>query len=101
MNNLVHLPFKDGKGGVDIGLRPIEDSSWLEIDHLFSEEIALKEKLYLEKKDQVLVTSQNSQDTQKEVLKLVLEHLKNHHNDSYELKTDTICLLYTSPSPRD
>ena len=33
--------------------------------HLFSEEIALKEKLYSEKKDEVLVTSQNSQDTQK------------------------------------
>ena len=90
MNNPVHLPFKDGKGGVDIGLRPIEDSSWLEIDHLFSEEIALKEKLYSEKKDEVLVTSQNSQDTQKEALDLVLEHLKNHHNDSYELKTDSI-----------
>ena len=95
MNNPVHLPFKDGKGGVDIGLRPIEDSSWLEIDHLFSEEIALKEKLYSEKRDEVLVTSQNSQDTQKETLDLVLEHLKNHHNDSYD------CLLYTSPSPRD
>ena len=90
MNDPVHLPFKDGKGGVDIGLRPIEESSWLEIDHLFSDEIALKEKLYLEKKDQVLVTSPNSQDIQKEVLNLVLGHLKNHHNDSYELKTDTI-----------
>ena len=84
MNDPIHLPFKDGKGGVDIGLRPIEESSWLEIDHLFSEEIALKEKLYLEKKDQVLVTSPNSQDIQKEVLNLVLG-----------------CLLYTSPSPRD
>ena len=99
MNDLVHLPFKDGKGGVDIGLRPIEESSWLEIDHLFSEEIALKEKLYLENKDQVLLTSPNSQDIQKEVLKLVIEHLKNHHNDSYELKAD--CLLYTSDAADD
>ena len=90
MNNPVHLPFKDGKGGIDIGLRPIDDSSWLEIDHLFSEEIALKEKLYSEKKGEVLVTSHDSQDTQKEVLDLVLEHLKNHHNDSYALKKDSI-----------
>ena len=90
MKDLIHLPFKDGKGGVDIGLRPIEESSWLEIDHLFSEEIALREKLYLENKDQVLLTSPNSLDIQKEVLKLVIEHLKNHHNDAYELKTYTI-----------
>ena len=90
MKDLIHLPFKDGKGGVDIGLRPIEESSWLEIDHLFSEEIALREKLYLENKDQVLLTSPNSLDIQKEVLKLVLENLKNHHNDAYELKTYTI-----------
>ena len=65
MDDPIHLPFKDGKGGVDIGLRPIEESSWLEIDHLFSEEIALKEKLYLEKTDHVLVTSPYSRAIQK------------------------------------
>ena len=85
MNDLIHLPFKDGKGGVDIGLRPIEESFWLEIDHLFSEEIALKEKIIFRKERSSFSQLLQIQDIQKEVLKLcILEHLKNHHNDSYE-----------------
>ena len=78
MNFPVHQPYKDGKGGVEIGLKPIPENSWLEIDDLFLNEIALKKKLFQERRQEVLITPSTSISIQKEV-----------------------CLLYTSPSPRD
>ena len=50
MNFPVHQPYKDGKGGVEIGLKPIPENSWLEIDELFPNEIALKKKAISRKK---------------------------------------------------
>ena len=72
-----HYPYKDGKGGVDIGLKPIEEFSWLEIDKLFSQEISQKKELYKTKRDQVLITPPDSIDIQKEVLDTLIDHLKN------------------------
>ena len=51
----IHQPYENGKGGVEIGLRPIEVETWLERDKLFSTEIKEKKKLFLEKKDEVLM----------------------------------------------
>ena len=42
----VHTPYKNGKGGVKIGLEPINDSNWIEIDDLFESEIEEKKRLY-------------------------------------------------------
>ncbi len=86
----IHQPYKNGKGGVDIGLKPIDNCSWLEIDNLFEEEISLKKKLYEEKKDQVLITPPDSINIQKEVLDLVLEHLNEFYSDSFRINRDSI-----------
>ena len=75
MNFPSHQPYKNGKGGIDIGLKPIENSSWLEIDSLFDKEISIKKRLYKEKKDQVLITPPDSIDIQREVLELSLIHI--------------------------
>ena len=85
-----HYPYKDGKGGVDIGLKPIEEFSWLEIDKLFSQEISQKKELYKTKRDQVLITPPDSIDIQKEVLDTLIDHLKNFHSDLYEINKDCI-----------
>tara|TARA_Y100001968_G_scaffold322856_1_gene359631 strand:+ start:650 stop:1531 length:882 start_codon:yes stop_codon:yes gene_type:complete len=89
----IHQPYKNGKGGVDIGLKPIDDYSWLEIDSLFEEEISLKKRLYEEKKDQVLITPVESIDIQKEVLDIVLEHLNEFYSDSYRINKDSVEVL--------
>lgn len=85
-----HHPYKDGKGGVDIGLKPIEEFSWLEIDKLFSQEISQKKELYKTKREQVLITPPDSIDIQKEVLDTLIDHLKNFHSDLYEINKDCI-----------
>jgi len=46
----IHQPFKDGRGGIEIGLKPIEDRDWLEIDELFNQEIQDKLTLIERKK---------------------------------------------------
>ena len=38
----IHTPYKNGEGGVKVGLEPIKESDWLEIDDLFNSEIELK-----------------------------------------------------------
>ena len=40
----LHTPYKNGKGGIRVGLQPISESEWLEIDDLFESEIFLKKK---------------------------------------------------------
>ena len=89
----IHQPYKNGKGGVDIGLKPIDDYSWLEIDNLFEEEISLKKRLYEEKKDQVLITPSESISIQKEVLDIVLEHLNEFYTGSYRINKDSVEVL--------
>ena len=46
----IHQPFKDGRGGIEIGLKPIEDRDWLEIDELFNQEIQDKLTLIEERR---------------------------------------------------
>ena len=90
MNLPIHQPYIDGKGGVDIGLRPIEESSWLEIDNLFLQEIELKQKLYKKRKKDVLITPPDSIEIQKEVLDILLDHLKDFHSDAYKVTRESI-----------
>ena len=80
MNFPVHLQYKSGKGGVEIGLKPIPENSCLEIDELFPNEIALKKKLFEERRQEVLITPSTSISIQKEVLHVLLEHLRMFHN---------------------
>ena len=90
MNFPSHQPYKNGKGGIDIGLKPIENSSWLEIDSLFDKEISIKKRLYKERKDQVLITPPDSIDIQREVLEIVLKHLDHFHNDLYKINHESV-----------
>tara|TARA_B100000902_G_scaffold99837_1_gene102239 strand:+ start:242 stop:1123 length:882 start_codon:yes stop_codon:yes gene_type:complete len=92
----IHQPYKNGKGGVDIGLKPIDDYSWLEIDNLFEEEISLKKRLYKERKDQVLIAPSESINIQREVLDIVLEHLNEFYGDSYEINKDSVEVLQSN-----
>ena len=73
MSSPTHQPYKDGKGGVDIGLKPINENEWLEIDNLFEEEITQKKDLFVNKKDEVLVTSLESFQNQQKVLEMILK----------------------------
>ena len=90
MSSPTHQPYKDGKGGVDIGLKPINENEWLEIDNLFEEEITQKKDLFVNKKDEVLVTSIESYQNQQNVLEMILSHLSHFYPDFYDISSDRI-----------
>lgn len=95
MNFPIHQPYKDGKGGVDIGLKPIQKESWLEIDGLFSAEIAEKKKLLKNKRSDVLITPSSSFSIQKEVLTTILEHLQLFHANLFNINNETVEIIKT------
>ena len=86
----IHQPFKDGRGGIEIGLKPIEDRDWLEIDELFNQEIQDKLTLIEERRSEVIVSNKNSLGSQRELLNIVLEHLSTYHSEIYDVQKSCI-----------
>ena len=91
-----HTPYADGQGGVKIGLNPIKESKWLEIDNKFVEEIELKKKLLKKNRNEVLQTIQGSEDQQYEVLTSILDYLQNYHSEKYTLNEDSVLVNSTN-----
>jgi|TARA_B110000438_G_scaffold251125_1_gene255373 hypothetical protein len=79
-----YTPYLNGQGGVRIGLKPIEENSWLEIDDNFKNEIEIKKNLLLSNRNKVLQFSESSVPAQKELLELVINHLKKYYPDKYD-----------------
>ena len=79
-----YTPYLNGQGGVQIGLKPIEENNWLEIDDNFKSEIEIKKNLLLSNRNEVLQISESSLPAQKKLLKLILNHLKQYYPDKYD-----------------
>ena len=91
-----HTPYLDGQGGVKIGLSPIPESTWLELDNKFEEEILLKKNLLNTNREDVLQISEGSQDEQEEVLESILNYLQEFHSDKYKFSKDSIYVESTN-----
>jgi len=83
-----HTPFLNGKGGVDIGLKPIEGLHWLEVDNKYVEEMAVKKKLLSIHRNKVLQASPQSLPAQAEMLECLLENLSKFHAHSFSVSPD-------------
>ena len=77
MHHPKHIPFKGGRGGIEIGLKPINEGNWLEIDHLFEAELKLKKALLQDKKDVVLVSNNDYLDTERATIRTDNRFFKN------------------------
>jgi len=93
-----HTPYLNGKGGVRIGLKPINEENWLEIDDKFKNEINLKKSLLSSKKKEVLQSSSDSQAAQEELLELITNHLEEYHSDKYDFDGKIIHVKATKES---
>ena len=91
-----HTPYLDGQGGVKIGLSPISESAWLELDNKFEEEILLKKNLLNTNRDKVLQISKGSEDEQEEILESILNYLQKFHSDKYKFSKDSIYIKSTN-----
>ena len=81
-----------------IGLKPINEENWLEIDDKFKNEINLKKSLLSSKKKEVLQSSSDSQAAQEELLELITNHLEEYHSDKYDFDGKIIHVKATKES---
>ena len=79
MNLPKHTPYKYGEEVVKVGLEPIEESEWLEIDNLFDSEIELKKKLYESHYKEIHQELDLSFKSQQELLEVLKTHLKQYY----------------------
>ena len=93
-----HTPYQNGKGGVRIGLKPINTKNWLEIDDNFKNENNLKKNLLSSRRHEVFQANDNSHSAQKELLKMVTEHLKKYHSEKYSFRDQNIFIKATGES---
>ncbi len=95
MVRIKHTPYKGGIGTIRLGLKPIEESKWLEFDDNFKKEQNLKENLLKTKKNQVLKCSISSYQAQLELQEILIKHLKRYHANQYTFLDDSILVLET------
>ena len=86
----LHTPYKNGKGGIRVGLQPISESEWLEIDDLFESEIFLKKNLLESHKKEVYQEIESSKTAQSEFLELLIQYLQKCHPQKYFFEDDYI-----------
>lgn len=85
-----YTPYLNGEGGVKIGLSPISEFEWLDIDDKFEEEINLKKNLLKDSREEVLQINNQVKTEQAEVLDTVLKYLKSFHSDKYKINNDSV-----------
>ena len=85
-----YTPFLNGEGGVKIGLSPISEFEWLDLDDKFEEEINLKKNLLKDNREEVLQINNQVKTQQAEVLDTVLKYLKSFHSDKYKINNDSV-----------
>ena len=76
-----HLPF--GAGTMRMGLSPIDDADWLELDESFAEQMAAKRALLATRRDAVLRFLPGTDEAASEALEAVCDNLLRHHGDIY------------------
>ena len=84
-----HTPYRNGDGGVKVGLEPIEEADWLEIDNLFDSEIELKKKLYESYYKEIHQELDLSLKSQQELLEMLKTHLNQYHPNHKFTTTET------------
>ena len=89
MNLPKHTPYKFGEEVVKVGLEPIEEAEWLEIDNLFDSEIELKKKLYESHYKEIHQELDLSFKSQQELLEVLKTHLKQYYPSHKITETET------------
>ena len=90
MKKYIHTPFKGGSGGVKLGLEPIEEPYWLEVDTLFIKEIEKKRELFNSNKNKVFQAVDESQESQIELLRYIKNYLNEYYSDNFTFEENKL-----------
>jgi len=87
-----HTPYDGSSKLFQIGLKPLDLDDWIEIDHTFDAQLREKRRIYAEHADKVFVAETGTEDAQREVLDLLLEHLPRRFPWCFERYSDGIAV---------
>ncbi|WFP78401.1 DUF3445 domain-containing protein [Mesorhizobium sp. WSM4906] len=74
-----HTPYDGSSKLFTIGLKPLELDRWIEVDEFLLPYLAEKRRLYAEIPEKVFVEQDDTRDAQREVLDLLVAHLREKH----------------------
>lgn len=74
-----HTPYDGSSTPFTIGLRPLDPDNWIEIDRHYRAQLEEKDRLIAERPDDVFAARPDTDDTQREVLEMVVDHLIRGH----------------------
>lgn len=75
---MIHTPYDGSSKPFQIGLKPLDPATWIEIDHQLATYLAEKRRLYRDETANVLVAEEATDAAQQEVLAMLLDHLGKH-----------------------
>ena len=97
-----YYPFNGQRGRLRLGLNQIEFSEWLQYEVDFTDRVKEKKFLIRTEGKRVLDALPNSINAQNEYLDILLEHIKQHHSDLFDVfsyyifsKIDKISYTYS------
>ena len=70
-----HTPYDGSSKPFTIGLKPLDLADWIEVDRLYPEYLAEKDRLIAERPGDVFAAEPGTDDAQREVVDLVADHL--------------------------
>jgi dimethylamine monooxygenase subunit A len=77
--SLPYVPLDERGWRLAMGMRPLEESAWLEVDEHFEAELALKAALLASNYDVVVATNPEGDEGSRELLDEILRFLSEHH----------------------
>lgn len=95
MNQPIYFPFADGQWRLSMGLKPLKEEDWIEIDDHFIHELSLKQQLFTQQYEDVFASLPDSLAGQQEVLALLLDYLPKRYPEIYQVTEKTIKNLAT------
>ena len=78
-----HTPYDGSSKLFTIGLKPLDLADWIEIDGTYDAQMREKRRIYAAHPDKVFVAEDRTEDAQREVLSLLLEHLPRRFPERY------------------
>lgn len=76
---LPYFPIEEGDFKLTMGLKPLSDNSWIEVDANYTRETTLRRSLLQDQRAAVFATTKAAAASEADVYQRVLKNLKKHH----------------------
>src|SRR5690349_450097 len=90
MSSARPTPYDGSAKLFQIGVKPLAEAEWIEVDEALPAYLAEKERLWAERPDEVFVAESGTEAAQREVLTLVVAHILARYPEVYRRQGDAI-----------